>query len=165
MIYECLSFMPFFIIFVKTKNLFMYEFIQKFHSGWAYLAVLVLIIAVVNSLIGVVSKKEFMAKDRKIALIGLATIHTQLLIGLVIYFISPMGFSSLGQISDKALRLTSLEHPLINLIGITLITIGWVKHKKLTSSESKFKTFSIYYGLGLVLILSRIPWGLWFLSI
>ena len=154
--------MAFFITFVKTKNLFMYEFIQKFHSGWAYLAVLVLIIAVVNSLIGVVSKKEFMAKDRKIALIGLATIHTQLLIGLVIYFISPMGFSSLGQMSDKALRLTSLEHPLINLIGITLITIGWVKHKKLTSSESKFKTFSIYYGLGLVLILSRIPWELWF---
>ena len=140
----------------------MYEFIQKFHSGWAYLAVLVLIIAVVNSLIGVVSKKEFMAKDRKIALIGLATIHTQLLIGLVIYFISPMGFSSLGQMSDKALRLTSLEHPLINLIGITLITIGWMKHKKLTTSKLKFKTFSIYYALGLVLILSRIPWGLWF---
>ena len=63
-------------------------------------------------------QKEFMAKDRKIALIGLATIHTQLLIGLVIYFISPKGFSSLGQMSDKALRLTSLEHPLINLIGI-----------------------------------------------
>ena len=140
--------MAFFIIFVKTKNLFMYEFIQKFHSGWAYLAVLALIFAVINSLIGVVSKKEFMAKDRKIALIGLAIIHTQLLIGLVIYFISPLGFSSLGQMSDKALRLTSLEHPLINLIGITLITIGWVKHKKLTTSESKFKTFSIYYGLG-----------------
>jgi hypothetical protein len=154
--------MAFFITFVKTKNLFMYEFIQKFHSGWAYLAVLVLITAVVNSLIGIISKKEFMAKDRKIALIGLATIHTQLLIGLVIYFISPKGFSSLGQMSDKALRLTSLEHPLINLIGITLITIGWVKHKKLTTSESKFKTFSIYYGLGLVLILSRIPWELWF---
>ena len=154
--------MAFFITFVKTKNLFMYEFIQKFHTGWAYLAVLVLIIAVVNSLIGIISKKEFMAKDRKIALIGLATIHTQLLIGLVIYFISPKGFSSLGQMSDKALRLTSLEHPLINLIGITLITIGWVKHKKLTTSESKFKTFSIYYGLGLVLILSRIPWELWF---
>jgi hypothetical protein len=154
--------MAFFITFVKTKNLFMYEFIQKFHSGWAYLAVLVLIIAVVNSLIGIISKKEFMAKDRKISLICLATIHTQLLIGLVIYFISPKGFSSLGQMSDKALRLTSLEHPLINLIGITLITIGWVKHKKLTTSESKFKTFSIYYGLGLVLILSRIPWELWF---
>jgi hypothetical protein len=79
-----------------------------------------------------------------------------------LYFVSPLGLTSLGQMSDKALRLTSLEHPLINIIAIALITIGWSKHKKLTSSESKFKTFTIFYGLGLLLILSRIPWSLWF---
>lgn len=139
----------------------MYEFIQKLHSGWAYLALLLLVIAVVNSFIGMASKKEFTAADRKIALFGLIGTHTQLLIGLILYFVSPLGFASLGQMSDKALRLTSLEHPLINLIAITLITIGWSKHKKLTSSESKFKTFSIFYGLGLLLILSRIPWSMW----
>ncbi len=154
--------MPFFIIFVKTKNLFMCEFIQKFHSGWAYLAVLALIIALINSLFGFFTKKEFMAKDRLIALIGLVTLHTQLLIGFILYFVSGKGFDSLGQMSNSELRLTSLEHPLINLIGIALITIGWMKHKKLTTSQSKFKTFSIYYGLGLVLILSRIPWKSWF---
>ena len=140
----------------------MIDFIQKLHSGWAYLALLLLIIAVVNSLIGLFSKKEFSEKDRKIALFGLGAIHTQLLIGLIVYFISPSGFSSLGQMKDETLRLMSLEHPLMNLIGITLITIGWMKHKKLTTSESKFKTFLIYYGLGLLLILSRIPWKLWF---
>ena len=140
----------------------MYDFLQKFHSGWAYLALLVFIIAVVNSLVGLYSKKEFTAKDRKIALFALAAIHTQLLVGLILYFLSPLGFASLGQMADKNLRLTSLEHPLINLIAITLITIGWMKHKKLTTSEAKFKTFSVFYGLGLVLILSRIPWSLWF---
>ena len=140
----------------------MYNFIQKFHSGWAYLALLILVVAVVNSLIGMFSKKEFTSNDKKIALFALIAIHIQLLVGLILYFVSPLGFASLGQMSDKALRLTSLEHPLINIIGITLITIGWVKHKKLTMSESKFKTFSIYYGLGLVLILSRVPWKLWF---
>lgn len=140
----------------------MYDFLQKFHSGWAYLALLVFIIAVVNSLIGLFTKKEFTAKDRKIAVFGLAAIHTQLLIGLILYFVSPRGFASLHQISIPELRLTSLEHPLMNLIGITLITIGWMKHKKLTTSEAKFKTFSIYYGLGLILILSKIPWSLWF---
>ena len=140
----------------------MYEFIQKFHSGWAYLAVLVLVGAVINSFVGLFSKKEFIAKDRKISLFGLVAMHTQLLIGLVLYFVSGRGFDSLGQMSNSELRLTSLEHPFINLIGITLITIGWMKHKKLNTSESKFKTFSIYYGLGLALILSRIPWGLWF---
>lgn len=140
----------------------MYGFIQKFHSGWAYLALLLLVVAVVNAFIGLASKKEFTAKDRKIAIFGLIGIHTQLLIGLILYFVSPVGFTSLGQMSDKMLRLTSLEHPLINIIAIVLITIGWSKHKKLTTSESKFKTFSIFYGLGLVLVLSRIPWSLWF---
>ncbi|PKH66609.1 hypothetical protein CXF59_11780 [Flavobacterium sp. ALD4] len=140
----------------------MYEFIQKFHSGWAYIALLLLVIAVVNAFIGMFSKKEFTAKDRKIAVFGLIGTHTQLLIGLILYFVSPLGFASLGQMSDKALRLTSLEHPLINIIAIALITIGWTKHKKLTTSDFKFKTFSIFYGLGLLLILSRIPWSMWF---
>ena len=139
-----------------------YPFLQKFHSGWAYLALLLLLIAVVNSLIGHFSKKEFTAKDRKIAIFGLIGTHTQLLVGLILYFVSPLGFAVLGEMKDKAIRLTSLEHPLINLIAIALITIGWVKHKKATTSESKFKTFSIYYTLGLLLILSRIPWQLWF---
>jgi hypothetical protein len=140
----------------------MYEIIQKLHSWWAYVALLLLVIAVVNSFIGLFSKKEFTDKNRKIALFALAAIHTQLLIGILVYFVSSLGFASLGQMKDATLRLTSLEHPIMNLIGITLITIGWMKHKKQTTSESKFKTFSIYYGVGLILILSKIPWNLWF---
>jgi hypothetical protein len=70
--------------------------------------------------------------------------------------------ASLGQMSDKAIRLTSLEHPLINIIAIALITIGWSKHKKAADSQAKFKSIFLFYGLGLLLILSRIPWSLWF---
>lgn len=139
----------------------MYDLIQKFHSGWAYLALLLLVIAVVNALIGMTSKKEFTPQDRKISLFGLIGVHTQLVIGAILYFVSPLGLASLGQMADKALRLTSLEHPLINIIAIILITIGWSKHKKLSTGDSKFKTISIFYGLGLLLILSRIPWTMW----
>ena len=144
----------------------MYEFIQKFHSGWAYLALLVLVVAVVNSLIGMFSKKEFTSKDRKIALFALFAIHIQLLVGIILYFVSPNGLnmikaSGMGGLTADS-RLLALEHPLINIIAIVLITIGWSKHKKSITSESKFKTFSIFYGLGLVLILSRIPWKIWF---
>lgn len=139
----------------------MYEFLKEFHSGWAYLALLLLVVAVVNALIGMLSKREFTARDRKIALFGLIGVHAQLFIGLILYFVSPLGFASLGQMADKALRLTSLEHPLINIIAVTLITVGWSKHKKPTISSPKFTTFTIFYGLGLVLILSRIPWSMW----
>lgn len=138
-----------------------YNFIQKFHSGWAYLALLLLVVAVVNSLIGMTSKKEFTAKDRKIALFGLIATHIQLVVGLILYFVSPLGKASLGNMKDAALRLTSLEHPLINIIAIVLITVGWSRHKKLATNEAKFKSITVFYGLGLVLILARIPWKLW----
>lgn len=139
----------------------MYNFIQKFHSGWAYLALLLLLIASINAVIGSLNKKEFLPKDRKISLFALIAIHIQLVVGLILYFVSPLGLKSLGQMKDAALRLTSLEHPLINIIAIALITIGWSKHKKATSSEGKFKAITVFYALGLVLILARIPWSMW----
>lgn len=140
----------------------LYTFIQKFHSGWAYLALLLLVVAVVNAIIGMNSNKEFTPKDRKISLFGLIATHIQLVIGLILYFVSPLGLAAFGQMSDKALRLTSLEHPLTNVIAIVLITIGWSKHKKAVESKAKFKAIALFYGLGLLLILSRIPWSLWF---
>ena len=158
-------FYAFFVIFVfiqtKIYTMELYTILQKAHSGWAYLALLMLVVVVVNALIGLFSKKEFTAKDRKIALFGLIATHVQLLIGMVLYFVSPVGFSALGEMANKTLRLTALEHPLVNIIAIVLITMGWSKHKKATTSESKFKTFAVFYGIGLLLILSRIPWSLW----
>jgi NADH:ubiquinone oxidoreductase subunit 2 (subunit N) len=93
---------------------------------------------------------------------GLIATHIQLVVGMILYFVSPLGSVVFGQMKDAALRLTSLEHPLTNLIAITLITIGWSKHKKATTNEAKFKSIAIFFGLGLLLILSRIPWSLWF---
>ncbi|MBP9792641.1 MAG: hypothetical protein KBC56_01440 [Flavobacterium sp.] len=138
----------------------MYEFIQKFHSGWAYLALILLVFAIVNSAMGFTSNREFTAKDRKIALFGLIGIHVQLLVGLILYFVSPLGLSGFNM-KDAALRLTSMEHPLINVIAIVLITMGWSQHKKLTESPAKFKKIAVLYGLGLALILLRLPWSSW----
>ena len=145
----------------------MYEFVQKLHSGIAYLALFMLIVVVINSAIGLSKKREFTLKDRKIALFGLIFAHIQLLIALVLYFLSPMGLESISTLGMGAvmknaeLRQMAVEHPLINLIAIILITIGWSKHKKALTGEAKFKQITIFYALGLLLILSRIPWKTW----
>jgi NADH:ubiquinone oxidoreductase subunit 2 (subunit N) len=139
----------------------MYPYIQKFHSLWSYLALILLLLATLNAVLGFFSKKDFKPKDRAIALFGLIAVHIQLLVGLSLYFISPLGWASFGQMSDKALRLTSLEHPLTNIIAIVLITVGWSKHKKALASDRKFKALALFYALGLLLILSRIPWSSW----
>ncbi len=128
----------------------MFNFIQKFHSGWAYLALALLLFAVINALMGKSSGREFTARDRKIGLFALIASHIQLVVGLVLYF----GF-------QKEMRLSSLEHPIATIIAIILITIGWSKHKKTEASDAKFKSFLIFYSLGLLFIFSCIPWHLW----
>ncbi|MDD2799079.1 MAG: hypothetical protein PHV20_10835 [Bacteroidales bacterium] len=139
-----------------------YSLLQTSHSWWAALTIILLFVALTNSVFGMNSKRIFSVKDRKIALIAMTFAHLQLILGLVLYFVSPIGFSALGQMSSAILRLTSLEHPLVGIVAIILITIGWSKHKKADNDTRKFKQISIFYGAGLLLILSRIPWSLWF---
>jgi predicted acyltransferase len=54
-----------------------------------------------------------------------------------------------------------LEHPVINILAILLISVGYIRAKKLTVSQSKFRSIYMMYAIGLVLILSRIPWNSW----
>lgn len=142
----------------------MYTGLQHAHSGLAYLVLAALAIIMIITLIGALSGKTFTEKHRKIAMIGFILSHVQLLVGLILYFVSPIGFSLLiggGAMGDKVARLTALEHPVINIIAIVVITIGYSKAKKLTESKSKFRAIYMAYGIGLVLILSRIPWTSW----
>ncbi|SNS69681.1 hypothetical protein SAMN06295967_11716 [Belliella buryatensis] len=142
----------------------MYIGLQHAHSGLAYLVLAALAIIMIIALIGALSGKAFTEKHRKIALIGFILSHVQLLVGLILYFVSPIGFSLLtggGAMGDKVARLTALEHPVINIIAIVVITIGYSKAKKMTDSKARFRAIYMAYGIGLILILSRIPWTSW----
>lgn len=144
----------------------MYEIIQILHSYWAYLVLLILILATSNALFKSITGKEYSAKDFRISLFTLIVSHIQLLIGLLLYFVSPrlQLFSELGMgeiMKDSVNRLYLVEHPLINIIAVALITIGYSKHKKKLTSQAKLKLIAIFYTIALVLFLSRIPWSTW----
>jgi NADH:ubiquinone oxidoreductase subunit 2 (subunit N) len=135
--------------------------IQSIHSTLAYAVLAVVAIAVINAFLGLSSKRNFTKNDRSLSLVALILSHIQLLVGLVLWATSPLGKDAMSQMSNSAMRLTAVEHPLVNIIAIVLITIGWSKHKKEESSNGKFKKIGIFYALGLLLILSRIPWSNW----
>jgi hypothetical protein len=138
---------------------------KEIHSYWAYVVLLILIVAVINTLRGVIQKKEFTDKDLRIGLFALIVSHMQLLIGFGWYFMSPwfkaLKTNGAAVMSDKGVRLLAIEHPITMILAIVLITIGWSKHKKKTEALAKFKTLAIFYGLALLLMLSRIPWNNW----
>lgn len=143
----------------------MYDTLKNLHSYWAYFVIFILLVAVVTAIYGLVSKKEFSDKALRIALFALIVSHIQLLIGLILYFVSPMFdlWSSLGGevMKNATARLILVEHPLVNIIAVILITVGFSKHKKKDSSSSKYKTIMIFYALAFLLLMSRIPWDVW----
>ncbi|MDK2771010.1 MAG: hypothetical protein KYX68_02090 [Flavobacterium sp.] len=138
----------------------MYTAIQTAHSIFAYIVLALLFFASLNAITGLTGKRLFKDKDLRLSLFALIVSHLQLLLGLILYFVSPKGIALLGNM-EKSARLTSLEHPLINVIALVLITIGWSKHKKEESNNGKFKKIAVFYTIGLILILSRIPWLEW----
>ncbi|MBU2975207.1 MULTISPECIES: hypothetical protein [unclassified Zobellia] len=145
----------------------MYEVIQVVHSYLAYVVLALLFLAVSNAIMGWIGNKMFtMEKDLRLSLFTLILSHIQLLVGLILYFVSPSGLQAIQALGmgglNSASRLLAVEHPFINIIAIVLITVGWSRHKKFVEGDKKFKSIAIFYGLGLVFILSRIPWGQWF---
>ncbi|SNR66568.1 hypothetical protein [Lutibacter flavus] len=141
--------------------------IKMIHSYWAYLVLIVLILAVVNAILGLTSKKKFEAKDVRISLFALIASHIQLIIGFISYYMSSfyetMRGIGMGEVmKNSELRKLLVEHPLMMIISIILITIGFSKHKKKTTDLAKFKTISIFYTIALIIILGMIPWNLWF---
>ncbi len=144
----------------------MYETIQILHSYWAYLVLLILTLATFNALFKLIGKKEFNNNDLRISLFALVVAHIQLVIGLILYFVSPLGLESIkvngmGGLTSFA-RQVAVEHPFVGILGIIFITIGFSKHKKKLTAAKKFKSITIFYMIAWLLILSRIPWSIWF---
>ena len=142
---------------------------KMIHSFWAYLVVAMLIIATFNAIKGLRSKKTFQAKDLRISLFALITSHIQLVIGFIAYYLSnyytTMRSIGMGEVmKNSELRKPLVEHPIMILLAVILMTIGFAKHKSKTSDSGKFKSIATYYMIALLLILGMIPWDLWFTS-
>jgi hypothetical protein len=143
----------------------LYQYINSVHSLCAYIVLIVLFLSTINALAGFFTKKEFTVKDLRLSLFTLIFSHIQLLLGLLLYAVTPrlMAWQMGAKIvmKDSLLRQLLVEHPLMNIIAVTLITIGWVKHKKQTTNRGKFGKIAIFYTIALICLLSMIPWRLW----
>ena len=144
----------------------MYSLLKNIHSYWAYLVLLILILGIFNTIAGKIKGTDFESKDLRLSLFGLIFSHIQLLIGLILYFVSPWfgQWSDLGIggiMNNAQVRLYLVEHPFANILAIVLITMGWSLHKRQSDPGKKFLRIALFYGLGLLLLLSRIPWDSW----
>lgn len=141
----------------------MYSVVKNSHSFIAFLSLIFLTISTIYALYGYKAKIKFTSSSKLIFTIGLIVTHIQFLIGILLYASSPLGISNFSKemMKNNISRFYALEHPTIMLIAVILITIGFSKTKRNAHDNIKFKLIAIFYSLGLVLIISRIPWNSW----
>jgi len=138
-------------------------FIKHLHSFLAYLFLVSSFVSVVYSVANY-KKNEYSSTQFSLAKLAFIAGHIQLLVGLVLWYLnwSSKLFSNTAEVMKNSdLRLLAMEHPLINIIAIAIVTIGYIKVKKATTVLEKNKFNLWFYLIALVLILSRIPWQRW----
>lgn len=126
------------------------------HSGLRWVVLALMLAAIVNAF----SKKKsglYSNGDRKINMFAMIFMHIQLLIGLVLYTISPkVIFSEL--FSNSMNRFYGVEHFFGMLLAVVLVTIAHAKSKKMEDANKKHRIIMLGYTFALIIILATIPW-------
>jgi uncharacterized membrane protein (DUF485 family) len=142
-----------------TKIAFMlYTILQHVHSGLRWVVLLLLLWTIWGAFQGRQKGAAFADADRKRGLFAMISAHVQLLLGLLLYFISPYVKFEGGIMKDSLLRFYTVEHISMMLIAIVLITLGYSRANKKADDRAKFQTQLVFFLIALLVILAAIPW-------
>lgn len=133
------------------------DILVRSHSGLRYIVLLLLLIAIINA-VSSKGKGIYEKKDKMINLFAMVFLHVQLLLGLILYFTSNKVQFIEGWMKSSVLRFYGMEHILLMVLAIVLVTIGRKKAEKEELAAKKHGKIVLWYTIGLLLILAAIPW-------
>lgn len=134
----------------------MYTGLLHSHSYLRYFVLILLAVVIVTSFIGWIGKKNYTGTDNKLSLALFITTHLQLLVGLILYAVSPAVQFNGSTMKDATLRYWTVEHIFVMLIAVVLITMARISTKKMSSSGAKHKRMFIFNLIALLLVLVAI---------
>jgi hypothetical protein len=136
-------------------------FLKHAHSSLRWLVLIFIVLAIVNAIIKRGKNTEYTKGDKMPVLLALIFTHVQLLIGLVLYFITQKFSFSEGMgsvMKDSAQRFYAVEHLSMMILAVVLITIGYSRSKRQEIPAKKHSTVLTFYGIAFILIMLSIPW-------
>ncbi len=142
----------------------MFSVLLQVHSILRWVILLLLTLSILQSFVGWIKRRELREGDAKLWLFTMISVHTTLLIGLILLFFGRYGILSSGLpegvnlMRDKFYRFFWVEHPVGMLIATVLITLGRGMVKKQITDPLKYKKAFWYFLIALLIILITIPW-------
>lgn len=140
----------------------MHPLVLTLHSIVRWAVVIFGVLAVIRAFMGWIGGRQWQSLDDRLGLGFTVALDINLLLGLLLYFISPITRSAMGDfgaaMGDRGLRFFAVEHVVLMLAAIVLAHIGRARSKKATDDRSKFKRAAIFFALALLAVLLAIPW-------
>jgi hypothetical protein len=139
----------------------MYTFMLMAHSGWRYIALLLLVIAIVKFAVGWIQGSTWTDLDKRIGLFTVIGVDIQLLLGLILWGV---GFGVISNADSRYFSMRYMEHPFIMVIAIAVMHIGWSRARKAGSNIGIFRTATITFvvtgllvAVGVILVTGSFP--------
>ena len=140
----------------------MYIGLLHLHNAARWLVLLVAVIAVVVAIVGLVRGAPWHRGGKLSGLAYVIVMDVQLLIGLLLYVVSPLVRAAMGDVSlamsNTQLRFYLIEHALLMVIAVVLVHVGYAMAKRAASARAAYLRSLPFYLLGLILLLAGIPW-------
>ncbi len=132
------------------------------HSCLRWVVLIVLIYSIYRFSIAKIYKKTFSKTDQLFSQLTDKLIQLQLVIGIVLYIVSPL-LSGFWKQDEKFSEYTDQQffgiiHAIMMFIAVSLISAGIALSKREFSDNMKYKKLIIFFGLALLIILIAIPW-------
>ena len=137
------------------------HYILYLHSILRYFILFFAIIVVIQSLLGMMGKKDFKKANKQMALFLLIFCDLQLLFGLALYYyklVVPGILQNGNVMKDTYTRFYAVEHSVSMVIAIILVHIGYTVTKKNMDADRKFKRLFWCSFIALAIFLAMIPW-------
>ncbi|MDQ0110153.1 hypothetical protein SAMN05660909_04349 [Chitinophaga terrae (ex Kim and Jung 2007)] len=140
----------------------MYPILLAIHSLVRWLVVITLILSIFRAYAGWKNRKTFSQKDESLLRMTVGVAQLQMLIGIVLYFVSPLVRYFFGHLSKaiklREIRFFGLEHSTMMITSVILITIGAGLSAKRTDDAQRFRTIAIWFTIAFIILFFSIPW-------
>lgn len=140
------------------------QIVLGIHNALRWLVLVAAIYALIRMVRGLVAKSAWADADRNAGLVFSILIDTQLLLGLILYFIfSPLIKTFLADfgtaMQDSTLRFWGIEHIALMLAAAVFVHLGSAVAKKDIPDQEKYKRSMIFFVLVVLMLLVGIPWS------
>jgi hypothetical protein len=138
----------------------MYHILIVLHSYVRWFVLLSLIIAVFKAFRSYFSNKSFTKSDNAVRHWAATTAHIQLMIGMLLYFQSPLikYFLKHKPGANTDYSFFGMIHSTLMLAAVVIVTIGSAMAKRKETDKEKFRTMLFWYSVALLIIFIAIPW-------